>query len=196
MIERINLLPKKQRERAMAGAETHWFLLALAVAAAGMVALGAREIMQRGVLERRRSEIAAERDRLTVEQQNLTAAIGRMRALAGERAALQARVDALAVLQRERRSWSELLAGISRRVPEGLWLTSLASALPGPGDTAGLALRFQGKALSHERVSVLLGALERDEQFEEVTLISTARGTYLDREVVDFALSCRVGGGR
>lgn len=192
MIERINLLPSKQHGRPATGSETRWFFLALAVAAVLVAALGTREILRRGTLEKRRNELVGERDRLLAEQQSATAAVGRRQTLTGEKAALQARLDALAALQQGRRPWSELLVRISRLMPEGLWLTSLGSTVQGDGAQSALGLRFQGKAVSHDRVSELLGALEQDQVFQGVELTSTAKGTYLDREVVDFNISCRV----
>jgi Tfp pilus assembly protein PilN len=192
MIDRINLLPSQQRNRAAAGAESGWFLLALGLAVAVLAVLGAREIALRGTLEQRRGEIIDERDRLTVEQQTATAAVGRLQSLAAEKAALQGRLDALAALQQGRRSWSELLVRIGQLTPEGLWLTAVESVVQGGGGQPPLVLRFQGKALSHDRVSELIGTLERDQDFQGVELISTAKGTYLDREVVDFNLTCQV----
>lgn len=192
MIERINLLPSQRRPRAASGPETGWFLLALGLAVALLALLGGREIVQSGSLEKRRREIVEERDRLTAEQQTAAAAVGRIQSLSAETAALQARLDVLAALQQGRRSWSELLVSISRLTPEGLWLTGIETVVPDGGVQPPLALRFQGKALSHQRISELLGTLERDSDFQDVALISTAKGTYLDREVVDFTLSCRL----
>lgn len=192
MIERINLLPARQRDRSAAGSEARWFLLALALAMALLVVMGTWEVVHRNALERRRGELLEARDRVQAEIQLASAAMGRINSLAGEKAALQARLEALGSVQRDRRSWSELLVRISRITPEGLWLTTLGSDQLGEGAQAALGLRFQGRALSHERISELLGALERDPSFQEVLLISTARGTYLERDVVDFTLSCRV----
>ncbi len=192
MIERINLLPSQKRARATGGPEIGWFVLALGLVAASLMLLGGREILKRGSLAQRRSEIVRERDLLTAELQTAAAAVGRIQALAAEEAALQARLDALASLQQGRRSWSELLVRISRLTPEGLWLTAVETIVPDAGAPTPLALRFQGKALSHQRISELLGNLERDQEFQEVALISTATGTYLDREIVDFNLSCQV----
>jgi type IV pilus assembly protein PilN len=192
MIERINLLPaRQQRGTARTGG---WLPLAVGLAVAVLAVLGVREIVLRGSLERRRAEIAGERDRLTAEQQSAAAALGRVRALADEKAALQARLDALAALQQGRRSWSELLVRIGQLTPEGLWLTAIESVVRGAGDPAAPVLQLQGKAFSHERISELLGTLEQDRDFTDVELISTAKGAYLDREVVDFKLSCRVRG--
>lgn len=193
MIERINLLPSQQRARAANGPEIGWFLLALGLVAVSLALMGVWEIVQRGSLEKRRNEIVNERDRLIVEQQTATMAVGRLHSLAAEKAALQARLDALAALQQGRRSWSALLVRISQLTPEGLWLTAVETVEPGDGVQTPLVLRFQGQALSHQRISELLGTLERDRDFQEVELISTAKGTYLDREIVNFSLSSRVG---
>lgn len=192
MIDRINLLPSQQRNRTAAGSEIGWFLLALGLAAAVLAVLGTREILQRGTLEKRRVELIGDRDRLTAEQQTATTAVGRLTSLAEEKAALQSRLDALAALQQGRRSWSELLVRISRLTPEGLWLTAIESVVEAGGGQSPLVLQFQGKAISHGRISELLGTLERDQVFQEVALISTAKGTYLDREIVDFSLSCQL----
>ncbi|MHB8836170.1 MAG: PilN domain-containing protein [Candidatus Methylomirabilia bacterium] len=193
MIDRINLLPSRKRDRGTAGPESRWFLLALGLALVVLAGLGAREIVQSRTLEKRLKELVNDRDRLAAEQQTASAVVGRLKALADEKAALQARLDALAALQQGRRSWSELLVGISRLTPEGLWLTGVESIAGDKGGQVPLVLRFEGKALSHERISELLGTLERDRNFQGIELISTAKGIYLDREVVDFKLSCRVG---
>ena len=192
MIDRINLLPSRKSDRGAAGPEIRWFLLALGLAVAVIAGLGAKEIVQRGTLERRRNDITNERDRLTVEQLAASTAVGRLTALTDQKAALQARLDALAAVQQGRRSWSELLVRISRLTPDGLWFTAVESIVAGAGGKVPLVLRFQGKALSHERISELLGTLERDQDFQQVELISTGKGTYLGREVVDFNLSCQV----
>lgn len=192
MIERINLLPAKHRGQPAIGRETRWFLLALALVVALLAGLTACEGVRRGTLQRRRTELINTRDRLLGELQIATAVVGRMQSLANEKAAMQARLESLGALQEGRRSWSELLVRISRVTPEGLWLTSLGSDLKGEGGPTALGLRFQGQALSHERVSELLAALERDPSFQEVLLVSTTKGTFEDREVVDFTLSCQV----
>lgn len=192
MIDRINLLPSQQRHRAAAGAEIGWFLLALGLAVVVLAVLGVREILQHRTLEKRRTEIVGDRDRLTAEMQTASAALGRLTSLTDERALLQARLDALSALQQGRRSWSGLLVRISRITPDGLWLTALESSDPGGGVQTPLVLTFQGKALSHKLISELLGTFESVQEFQDVVLISTAKGTYLDREVVDFNLSCQV----
>lgn len=192
MIDRINLLPSHQRNRAADGAEIGWFILALGLAVVVLAVLGVREILQHGSLEKRRTEIVSDRDRLTAEMQTANAALGRLTSLTDEKALLQARLDALAALQQGRRSWSGLLVRISRITPDGLWLTALESGDPGGGVQTPLVLTFQGKALSHKLISELLGTFESDQEFQDVVLISTAKGTYLDREVVDFNLSCQV----
>lgn len=193
MIERINLLPKRQRVRALAATEMRWFLIALAFAVSVLLALGTREHLRRGRLDRQRQEITATRDRILAEQRNLAAAVGRVKSLAGEKAVLQGRLDALAALQQGRRSWSELLVRISRFMPEGVWLTNLGSSIEDQGGGQSLlGLRFQGKAFSHERVAELLAALERDAEFQDVELNSTSKGTYLERDIVDFSIFCRV----
>jgi Tfp pilus assembly protein PilN len=192
MIERINLLPARQRRgSARAGG---WLPLAAGLAVAALAVLSVREIVLRNALERRRTEIAGERERLTAEQQGAAAALGRVRALADEKAALQARLDALAALQQGRRSWSELLVRIGQLTPEGLWFTAIESVGRGAGGPSPLVLQFQGKAFTHERISELLGTLEQDRDFTDVELVSTAKGAYLDREVVDFKLTSQVRG--
>jgi Tfp pilus assembly protein PilN len=192
VIERINLLPPHRRPRPAAGSEIAWFLLGLGMVAALLAFAWGREVIRHAALEKRRNEIVLDRDRLLVQQQTAAAASGRLQSLAAEQRALQVRLDALDALQSGRRSWFELLLRISRVTPEGLWLTAVESVAPAGEEASSLALRFQGKALSHERISELLGTLERDPDFLAVELISTAKGAYLDREVVDFTLSSQV----
>lgn len=192
MIDRINLLPSRNRVRGISGSESRWFLLALGLALAVLAGMGAREIVQSGTLEKRLEEISNDRDRLVSEQNSASTAVGRLSALADEKAALQARLDALAAVQQGRRSWSELLVRISRLTPQGLWLTAVKSIVADGDGQLPVVLRIEGKALSHERISELLGTLERDSDFQQLELISTEKGTYLDREVVDFTLSCKV----
>lgn len=193
MIDRINLLPSHNRSRGAAGPESRWFLLALGLALLVLAALGAREIVQSGTLEKRLGEIVNDRDRLVAEQSAASTVVGRLNALADEKAALQARLDALAALQQGRRSWSELLVRISRLPPEGLWLTAMKTLGADGGGQMPLLLRIEGKSLSHGRISELLGTLERDPDFQRIELVSTGKGSYLDREVVDFTLTCTVG---
>jgi Tfp pilus assembly protein PilN len=119
-----------------------------------------------------------------------------------------ARADAL----RSKRSWSALFGMISACMPEGTWLTMLATDSPGSVSAKAAAkggkaaesdngdetvrmegatgLTLQGFAVDHEELYAFMSRLKGTNLFGDVELIRSGREPVLDGQAVRFELRC------
>jgi Tfp pilus assembly protein PilN len=119
-----------------------------------------------------------------------------------------ARADAL----RSKRSWSALFGMISACMPEGTWLTLLATDSPGSGKARPAAkvgnaaesddsnatvrmegatgLTLQGFAVDHGDLYAFMSRLKATNLFGDVTLIRSEREPVLAGQAVRFELRC------
>jgi Tfp pilus assembly protein PilN len=119
-----------------------------------------------------------------------------------------ARADAL----RSKRPWSALFGMISACMPEGTWLTLLATDAPGPSPTRTAArvgkaaepddsdktvrmegatgLTLQGFAVDHGDLYAFMSRLKATNLFADVELIRSGREPVLDGQAVRFELRC------
>jgi len=143
----INLLPhraatRKRREQACLRLLGGGALLGL------LLALGAGAVMQ---LSLERMMQRQEGWRQAMQQSDKVIATGQV--VQREMAALAARQAAIRQLQEERNAWVAMFAMLARVLPEGVVLHSLHQD--------GHRVRLQGQAVSQEKVSALLLALEQ-----------------------------------
>jgi Tfp pilus assembly protein PilN len=116
------------------------------------------------------------------------------------------RADAL----RSKRPWKNLLATLTAKMPEEVWLTSLESlegrakdagrrpsaqpAADGKQDAVELAgptgLRLTGYALGHEYLYAFMGTLNDGVLFNRVELVKAGREPLADGTAVRFVLEC------
>lgn len=195
MIERINLLPPEQRAGIGLPVELRWFALIFLLLCAGLAAVTVYESRSVRKLAVRKADLDATRRHLEGEIARFGAALERRRGIAAEQEILRLRLRSLELLEDERYRWSEVLSQISRLVPKGSWLTGFGSYPQAGESRLSRRLKFQGKALSHALVSDLLAALEGSPGFRDFELLSVKKGFFMDREVVDFELTCRREGG-
>ena len=89
----------------------------------------------------------------------------------------------------QRRKWTPAIHEISRQIPDGVWLTSIAANLP---DT----LELQGVSWNIRPITAFQENLGRNRLFEEVVLVSSQKEGQSKGEgnsvQLNFTLKCRV----
>lgn len=118
-----------------------------------------------------------------------------------------ARADAL----RSKRPWKDLLATLTRKVPEEVWLTSLESVRnlengrsarhalkptpPADRESVELngpsGLRLTGYALGHDHLYAFMGTLNDGELFAHVELVKAGQEKVHDGSAIRFVLECQ-----
>ncbi|WP_168062676.1 PilN domain-containing protein [Candidatus Manganitrophus noduliformans] len=83
---------------------------------------------------------------------------------------------------KERIAWSRVLVEVSRVVPEGVWITGFEN-------NAGEGVRFDGFAVSYQKVTDLLSSLEASRMFQDVLLDFSRQNT---ERKVDFSINTRL----
>ncbi|HLG22763.1 MAG TPA: PilN domain-containing protein [Candidatus Manganitrophaceae bacterium] len=176
MKEHINLLQldvlegKGRSDGKLQGALLPLALLLLAFLGGAFYALDGKE---RTALKREVSTILQQRDQLRQQIASFAAA-----PFSGGKVKED---PALSVLKKKR-VWSEALEEISLTVPEGVWMTQFEAG-------ADEGVRFEGFAVSHQKITALISALERSSVFQDV-LLDFSRQNPSERRV-EFSIHAR-----
>lgn len=200
----INLLPPSlMRKRVVRRRVRTWSVLVACALGAGAIPVvmyqSARA--QEDSLRARRESVDGDRSSLQRELAQWTRSIQSLHTQL-------ARADAL----RSKRSWSTLLGMIGSCMPEGTWLTSLATDSPGaikarPGAKTGstekaengdaavrmegaTSLTLQGFAVDLDDLYAFMSRLKATNLFSEVALIRSGREPVLAGQAVRFELQC------
>lgn len=86
------------------------------------------------------------------------------------------------MILKERIAWSRVLVEVSRVVPEGVWITGFEN-------NAGEGVRFDGFAVSYQKVTDLMASLETSRMFQDVLLDFSRQNT---ERKVDFSINTRL----
>ena len=157
----INLLPWREAERQRRQRE---FLVALAGAVvAGVVVVGLVAFFYEGLISTQKGRNA----RLTAEIQELDKSIEEIEGLERQKERLLARMEIIERLQKSRPEIVHLFDEVTRRLPEGVYLTALRQR--------GDAVEVNGVAESSTRVSALMRQIEASEWLTDpgVTRVQT-----------------------
>jgi Tfp pilus assembly protein PilN len=145
------------------------------VAAACAIAIAAGYFYERSVVNDRRAQLADAQSRLTAVE--ATAA-----PLRAAQAAHASRLLAIRTVSNSRVAWETVLAGLSRVLPDQVYLQSLQAQSPtaataSPGATSSSAFAINGVASSYVRVALVLDRLELLPWLSNVTLASSTGGS-------------------
>lgn len=157
----INLLPWREAERQRRQRE---FLAAMAASfVAGVIVVGMVAFIYEGMIDTQRDRNA----RLTAEIQELDKSIEEIEGLERQKERLLARMEIIERLQKSRPEIVHLFDEITRRLPEGVYLTGLRQR--------GSAVEVTGVAESSTRVSALMRQVEASEWLTDpgVTRVQT-----------------------
>ena len=158
---RINLLPWREAERQKRQRE---FLVAVAASfLAGVIVVGLVTFFYDGMIDTQNSRNA----RLTAEIQELDRSIEEIEGLERQKERLLARMEIIERLQKSRPEIVHLFDEITRRLPEGVYLTSVKQS--------GADVEVTGVAQSSTRVSALMRQIESSDWLSEpgVTRVQT-----------------------
>jgi type IV pilus assembly protein PilN len=158
---RINLLPWREAERQRRQRE---FLVAMAGSfVAGVIVVGVVTFIFDGMIDTQNSRNA----RLTAEIQELDKSIEEIEGLERQKERLLARMEIIERLQKSRPEIVHLFDEITRRLPEGVYLTGVKQA--------GSNVEVTGVAQSSTRVSALMRQIEASDWLTDpgVTRVQT-----------------------
>jgi len=158
---RINLLPWREAERQKRQRE---FLIAMAGAfVAGVVVVGLVVFAYDGMIDTQNDRNA----RLTAEIQELDKSIAEIEGLERQKERLLARMEIIERLQKSRPEVVHLFDEVTRRLPEGVYLTSMRQR--------GTDVEVTGVAQSSTRVSALMRQIESSDWLTDpgVTRVQT-----------------------
>lgn len=181
---RINLLPRKLIEKKKIGA----FVVFVSISILFSVLICVLLFLPL------RDELQAAKRRLELEQLTLRKyrpILQELEKLKREESELQARLTSIENLIVSRSPWSQVLYEISRALPEKIWLTELTKETQGKGQN----LAIEGSSLSKTiDIGKFMENLTRSPFFTEVALLGMTKRTMDKREVMDFAISCKLRG--
>lgn len=122
-------------------------------------------------LRSERAELRAEIERVRADSVRLgeRAALGD--SLAARREAIRERIEMVRTLDRDRFVWPRLMDEVSRALPRGAWLTSLATESPLPD----LRVRIEGRASSPLVITDYVRALQASSHVASVEIRGSRR---------------------
>jgi type IV pilus assembly protein PilN len=155
----INLLPVREvRKRAEARQSLLQLALILILTLCGITAvhLRLRDEMSRtaGRIQQMEKDIAQFKPQLD-----------QVEAFKKKKSELEKKIDVIDGLDRARSGPGRLMAELTERIPQRVWVTSI--------DTNGGALKLQGESLDNERVALFLRDLASSDYIDEVDLEGT-----------------------
>jgi Tfp pilus assembly protein PilN len=200
MIE-INLLPKELQIQGPRMAFGRGMILpaaGVAVLVAAMVGLSFYQKSQLMELDNKINIAKARAEQLQKDIQMVDA-------LVDIKGKITARIDAVKVLDQNRKTWVSVMEDLSERIPEFLWMTALketgalAAANKTPGDSAApvanpqlVPTELEGYAYSLSGLANLIVGMRKSGYFKQVDL-SSAREVKLDTHpAYSFALTCQL----
>ena len=163
MTVRINLLPVREARRAAGLRQLVMQLTLTLIVTGGAIALVQSRITDK--IELAHMRIAQMQNDIAEFQPQLD----QVEAFRKKKADLEKKIDVIEGLDRARSGPVRVLAELSSRAPDRLWLTSL--------DTKGTAIELKGQSLDNELVAVFLRGLGDSQYFDEVDLDSTELAT-------------------
>ena len=171
---RINLLPHREERRKRA--RSHFFIIMGVTAVVGALIVG---LMHTYYAEK----IDAQQGRnqyLKTEIAKLDKEIAEINKLKDEIQALLARKQIIETLQADRAQTVHLLDDLVKRMPEGVYLRSLAQK--------GLRINVVGYAQSNARVSTLMRNIEASPWLENPELVEVKAASVDKRRIAEFTL--------
>ena len=171
---RINLLPHREERRKRA--RSHFFVVVGGTAVVGALIVG---LMHTYYAEK----IDAQQGRnqyLKLEIAKLDKEIAEINKLKDEIRALLARKQIIETLQADRAQTVHLLDDLVKRMPEGVYLKSLAQK--------GLRINVVGYAQSNARVSTLMRNIEASQWLENPELVEVKAAAVDKRRIAEFNL--------
>jgi len=171
---RINLLPHREERRKRA--RSHFFVVMGGTAVVGALIVG---LMHTYYAEK----IDAQQGRnqyLKTEIAKLDKEIAEINKLKDEIQALLARKQIIETLQADRAQTVHLLDDLVKRMPEGVYLRSLAQK--------GLRINVVGYAQSNARVSTLMRNIEASPWLENPELIEVKAASVDKRRIAEFTM--------
>ena len=172
---RINLLPWRDEERKERKLK---FLVSLGVAALGaLVVTGVGYMLMDSMVSAQEARNA----RLDEEIAVLDRQIEKINSLEADKARFIARMEVIEKLQRSRPEIVHIFDEIAKRIPDGVYLTSISQS--------GTRLKFEGVAQSSTRVSNFMRNIENSTYLKnpDLVLVETRKNNVLGATFILFA---------
>lgn len=175
---RINLMPREEARRAATRQRDQ----RLAVVAIG--SLLAVLLIAEFVTRSQASSAEAEVARWRAELVELDRRHRESMQLERRRRELQAKIDTIDVLERQRQGPVHVLDDLSSATPEDLWLLEMREA-------GGMAT-LKGRGLDNQTIALFMRQLEASPYFEAVDLVETRHVEEGQAELKEFSIRARV----
>lgn len=175
---RINLLPREAARRAATKQRDQRLLVAMAGLLFLLILLA--EVTTR----RQESLVVAQTAVFREELAELDLRHRESMALERRRRELQAKIDTIDVLERQRKGPVFVLNDLGDATPDALWLTEMREA--------GGAATLKGRGLDNQTIALFMRQLEASPYFEGVDLVETKHVEDGKAELKEFAIRARV----
>lgn len=179
----INLLPQEDAPRTRSIKLPKVGAMVPVAAAAAVLLLCTTMFF---VQQRKHDDLVRQVELAKEESRKLAPQIARIKQLQREREQLDARLDAITELDRDRYLRVHLMSELSRRLPENSWITRLEESSPGTVEVDGITF-------NNFIVADFLADLAQSEYVHGVDLVKTTRGMIEEVAVMEFQLSAIVG---
>ncbi len=174
---RVNLLPHRELKRAARRRQFNFMLAAALIAGVAVVVIGHTVIAARQANQEARNKY------LQDEIAKLEIQIGRINDIKQQTQSLLARKQVVETLQSDRTEVVHLFDEMIRRLPEGLYLKSIAQL----GDT----ITIDGYTQSSARVSTLMRNLDESPWLEQASLVEIKAATVNNLRANEFVLTVK-----
>ena len=175
---RINLLPREEARRAATRQRDQ--RLAIGALAALLLVLLVAEFVTRS----QASLAEAEMEQWRTELVELDRRHRESMQLERRRRELQAKLDTIGTLERQRQGPVHVLDDLSSATPEALWLLEMREA--------GGVATLKGRGLDNQTIALFMRQLETSPYFEAVDLVETRHVEEGKAELKEFSIRARV----
>jgi type IV pilus assembly protein PilN len=170
---KVNLLPPEEQQKRV-------FLKILAILLGGVIIIVAGGVGYFSYLSLTELSLKRELRQLKKELEEYKDIARKLEEIKKKRNLLQKRLQIIENFKKYQTWWPEILAELSRQIPDGVWLDGFQSE----GTTANIS----GYSFTYKAISHFLKNLEEVEFFDKVELLSTQQEKTDEEKIIGFKI--------